>query len=142
MHMPSELEILIHERIMDGCTHPGFVIEHKKEHGLMYEYVVCSKCGGREPVYRSLSSERELTEDELLGHLKARIPPHCLDNITTRRVLRKLESKGWKWSYDQRDDRLQFTITRGGESFVGKPSATEHIAVANALRELVTARWA
>lgn len=141
MRMPSELEILIHERIMDGCTHPGFAIEHKKEYGRMCEYVVCSKCGERDSVHRSLFSEIELTDEELLGQLKARIPPHCADNVTTRRVLRKLESKGWKWSYEKRDDRLQFTITRDGESFIGKPSATEHVAVANAIRELVIVRW-
>ncbi len=134
--MSSEIEILIHQHLMGGCIHLDFKIIEERSFGHMSKKVVCVDCGISVFFPFRMSSETAPTSGELLACLKDLIPPHCLDIITTRRVLRHLETQGWRWSRLGRDGKFQFTLERGNHRVVGEPSQLEHVAIASVIAQL------
>lgn len=134
--MPSEIEVLIHERLMGGCIHPDFDISERREFGRTSRYVVCTRCGVSTSFPFRLSEELEPTNEELMACLKATIPPYCADLAMSRGVLRHLEAHGWRWSNRGYDGLLQYTLTRGDRRVTGEPAHLEHAAIVNVLSRL------
>jgi len=53
------------------------------------------------------------------------------------KILRELEKKSWSWTYASRDGMMSYTLSKNGRKVSGAPAREEHIAIANAVGELV-----
>lgn len=136
--MPSEIEILIHGRLMGGCTHPDFDITERREYGRPTRYVVCTKCGVEAsfPFRFALDENAPPTNTELMACLKATIPSYCADLVMSRGVLRHLEAHGWRWTDRGYDGLLEYTLIQGDRKVTGEPARLEHDAIVNVLSKL------
>jgi hypothetical protein len=150
-----KIETLIEQRIFGRCTHPAFTVEEYCEGIYLHADIVCRACGVKVGHPRGLVRiDDELdkpfdddptespwsgwTSGQLLDALRRTIAPHCLDIITTRIVLRDLEKKGWSWRYESRDGMISYTLSKNGRDVTGAPAREEHVAIGNALGELVS----
>lgn len=129
--MPTEDELIINSIIFNECNHPDHTTETIVEGGYDRTDLICTVCGLREwfsEYDRGDYKDSKLPSD----YMKKCVPPHCLDIITTRKVVRQLEKHGWKSSISIRNGKYKVNFTKGEQSYLGEEKSNEHEAICSA----------
>jgi len=134
--MATADEKLVHLTFLDGCFHPDYETESYVRHGARWLDAICVKCGERVNIrYEMLRSpwpgrgRPPALERQAHDEFEATYPPHFLDMITARAVLKGIEAKGWEWRRLVRDGEYTYAAENGTRRVEGDPSRNEVEAV-------------
>lgn len=129
--MPTEDDLLINSIIFNQCNHPDHTTETTAEHGYENIELICTVCGVKkwDYEYKELLNEGVSIPPD---YMKKFVPPHGVDIVTTRKIVRHLEESGWKSSISARNGKYKVNFSKGEESMSGEPVPTEHEAIRSA----------
>lgn len=133
--LPTEEELIINERIMGGCNHPDHTTETIREHGYEYSYLICTVCGERFSEFGGY-----LKEEKPKDYLKKYVPLYCEDIVLARKVVRHLESHGWKSFLKIENGKYRYSFNKDTLTVSSEPKNSELESICSAAVSLAKRR--
>lgn len=134
---PSAEETLIHERVMGRCIHRDHRVEFERDRDGEACVAVCANCEVRTEIDFKPRGSRYFPRswppsEQPADFMKHLVPHYAADVVIARKIVRHLESKGWRGTLREERARYRYTITKGDAKFASAFESTEAGAICGA----------